>query len=164
MVYNYFRPVHPALTAVILIGFVYLFPAISFWPDLLPSASISLWFVQNYQSAIRNLFFLVLILHLFEAVFAMMICTYMDLEHGITLKWGLSVFINGVFALRYLISRLFDYECEQRKQADIFAAASNNYDTNGQTYFNAEANGAAYFNSKRKAQRSNSRSSHPHEE
>ena len=40
-------------------------------------------------------------IHLFEAIFAMMICTYMDFEYGLTLKWGLNVLVNGVFALRY---------------------------------------------------------------
>ena len=97
---NYFRPVHPALTAVILVSFLYLFPAISFWPEFLPTVDILVEFVQNYQNVVRNLFLLMLILHLFEAVFAMMICTYMDFDYGLTLKWGLSVLINGVFALR----------------------------------------------------------------
>ncbi len=99
---NYFRPVHPALTATILITFLYLLPAISFWPEFLPSTEALSSFVQNYQYLVRNVFILFLILHLFEAIFAMMICTYMDFEYGLTLKWGLSVFINGVFALRYI--------------------------------------------------------------
>lgn len=97
---NYFRPVHPALTTIILVSFLYLFPAISFWPEFLPTGEMLTWLVQNYQNLVRNVFFLVLILHLFEAVFAMMICTYMDFDYGLTLKWGLSVLINGVFALR----------------------------------------------------------------
>jgi hypothetical protein len=58
------------------------------------------WLVNNYQTVFRNLFFLLVVLHLFEAVFAMMICTYMDFEYGLTLKWGLNVLVNGVFALR----------------------------------------------------------------
>ena len=29
---------------------------------------------------------------------------------------------------RHLLSRLFDYESEQRSRADLFAATSNNYD------------------------------------
>ena len=99
---NFFRPVHPALTAVILITFLYLLPAISFWPEFLPTTEALNTFVQNYQYLVRNVFILFLILHLFEAIFAMMICTYMDFEYGLTLKWGLSVLINGVFALRYI--------------------------------------------------------------
>jgi hypothetical protein len=30
----------------------------------------------------------------------MMICTYMDFDYSLTLKWGLNVLVNGVFALR----------------------------------------------------------------
>ena len=95
---RYFERPSPVLTSLILVTFLYLLPAISFWPEFLP-AGLN-WVVLNYQSLVRNLFFLILVLHLFEAVFAMMICTYMDFDYGLTLKWGLNVLVNGVFALR----------------------------------------------------------------
>jgi hypothetical protein len=34
---HFFRRVNPAVTAFILVSFVYLLPAISFWPEFLPA-------------------------------------------------------------------------------------------------------------------------------
>ncbi len=124
MVYNYCRPVHPVVTGILLVCFVYVFPALTFWPHLLPDGKfatfaheVDRWRVQRvffslsggslhgllvrYQTLLRGCFFLLILVHLTEAVFAMMICTYMDLGKNVTLRWGISVFVNGVFALRY---------------------------------------------------------------
>ena len=98
----YFRRVNPALTSIILVTFLYLLPAISFWPEFLPAGEHLNWLVQNHQHLVRNVFLLTVAIHLFEAIFAMMICTYMDFEYDLTLKWGLNVLVNGVFALRYI--------------------------------------------------------------
>ena len=46
----------------------------------------------------------------FQAVIAVMLCTYMDFTINNILKWGGSTFINGIFSLKLLIAVLFEYE------------------------------------------------------
>ena len=64
---------------------------------------------ENHQMAIRNTFLITLVVHLAEAVVAMMLCAYMDYENTTMFKWGLSVFVHGVFSLKHLLSELFRY-------------------------------------------------------
>lgn len=40
------------------------------------------------------------------------------LQPAICLKWGASVFVNGMFALRFLIKRLYDDETKKRDELD----------------------------------------------
>ena len=46
----------------------------------------------------------------FQAVTAIMLCTYMDFTINNVLKWGGSTFINGILSLKLLIAVLFEYE------------------------------------------------------
>jgi len=95
--------------------FVFL-PIISFRCDWFPLDLSPEWVVdivdylcQNHQMVIRNTYLITLVVHLAEAVVAMMLCSYMDYENTAMFKWGFSVFVHGVFSLRHLLSELFRY-------------------------------------------------------
>ena len=63
----------------------------------------------------RNTFFILLIVHLTEAVVASMICVYMDMEIKAVFKWFFSVFVHGILSFRHLLRRLYQYE--ERREA-----------------------------------------------
>ncbi len=65
---------------------------------------------NNYYEASRVFFFICILLHLFEAVFAVMICTYLDMSLSLSLRWAANVFVHGIFALRFLVAQLFEVE------------------------------------------------------
>ena len=73
------------------------------------SFSLVDYLCQNHQMVIRNTYLITLVVHLAEAVVAMMLCSYMDYENTAMFKWGFSVFVHGVFSLRHLLSELFRY-------------------------------------------------------
>ena len=123
------RKCHPLLTLIMVGGLFGLLPTIAFRPDCLPSMDIVLGpygatfeaFTQDHRSAIRNTFLILAVLHLTEAVIAMMMCAYMDLPNGTTLKWGLDVFVHGIFSFRFLIDELYTYEQSRQGTVDYFA-------------------------------------------
>ena len=87
----------------------YLFPCLAFSMHdyLLGGVLVSL---QNYQVVIRNIYFIILVIHLTEAVLAAMICVYMDMDLNTICKWFLSVCLHGFLAFRYLLYKLYEYE------------------------------------------------------
>jgi hypothetical protein len=44
---SFFKRPNPVLTTLILVTFLYLFPAISFWPEYLPAGNVLSWLVQG---------------------------------------------------------------------------------------------------------------------
>ena len=92
----------------------YLFPCLAFsLHDYLPTQALGLgvlvW-LQNHQVALRNIYFIILIIHLIEAVLAAMICVYMDMDLNTVCKWFFSVCLHGFLSFRYLLQRLYEFE------------------------------------------------------
>ena len=114
---TYFKENHIMETFLIL-GFIFGFlPLISFRCDLFPMdwvpsqvGHLVSYLCEHHQNIIRNTFLITLVIHLIEAVLAIMLCNYMDYEGPTTMKWGINVFIHGLFSLRHLISELVRYE------------------------------------------------------
>ncbi len=82
-------------------------------PFVNPWTSLVEHLCYNHQNAIRNTFFIVMTLHLTEAVLAAMICEYMDYEGSVTFKWTFQVFIHGLLSFRHLLGDLFEYESQK---------------------------------------------------
>jgi hypothetical protein len=117
---TYFRTNHPGVTLLVG-GFLFvLMPVIAFRPDLLPDleqmgplGDVIMWLCTDHQTAVRNTFLITIVIHLAEAVLAMMLCTYMDYDVQTSAKWGISVFIHGYLSFHWLIKELYKYESLQ---------------------------------------------------
>ena len=115
---TYFKKNRTIETLIISIFLFGILPTISFRCDLFSTAVLMpSWIVkiveylcENHNTAIRNTFLIIMVVHLTEAVLALMLCNYMDYEGFTTFKWSLNVFIHGVFSLRHLLYELFKYE------------------------------------------------------
>jgi hypothetical protein len=101
-----------------------ILPMMAFKCDMLFSHSDgygSLWgsFIEylcnHHQIALRNTFFIVILLHLIEAVLAGVLCAHMECEPDVALKWTFNVFIHGILSFRHLLATLFDYESQKQE-------------------------------------------------
>ena len=94
-----------------------ILPILSFRCDLLQPYNIDYWmgrFIENicdnHQIAVRNTFLVFMTIHLIEAVVASMMCSYMDCEVNVVIKWTCSVFIHGILSFKHLLTELYAYE------------------------------------------------------
>ena len=112
---TYFKANKRWETIVSIILLFYILPCLAFSRyDYLPTQVLGLEgvldLIQKHQVAIRNIYFVVLVVHLTEAVLAAMICVYMDMDIKTICKWFSSVFVHGFLAFRYLLHRLYEFE------------------------------------------------------
>lgn len=116
-----FRGFHPLVTFICVGGIFGALPLLAFMPDYVPNLDslgplgITIdTFISEQRVAIRNTFLIIVVIHLTEAVIAMMMCAYMDRSTSITLQWGTSVFVHGIFSFRYLMGELYLHESQRQ--------------------------------------------------
>ncbi|XP_023344553.1 uncharacterized protein LOC111713828 [Eurytemora carolleeae] len=104
---NYFVWTNPSITAFILFGLFYLLPVSLFNPALLPQLPIVdmyMKYVEQYNMLIKFVFIISVYIHVIETLVAIALCNRHQLGFSATLKWTLSVAVNGVFSLKYLLN------------------------------------------------------------
>ncbi len=69
-----------------------------------------LYLSNHYSIHLRNSFIIVLLIHLFEAVTAVLIASYIGLTLSAIAKWFKAVFLYGIFSLKFLLRRLYQVE------------------------------------------------------
>ena len=110
-------------TAVVLTTLFYMLPIMAFKCELLLSYSNSesqlgnflAYLCNNHHVAIRNIFFILILLHFTEAILAGMLCAHMECDANVTLQWTFNVFIHGVLSFRHLLTILFEYESQKQE-------------------------------------------------
>lgn len=105
---NYFRHVHPMITFTILFGLFYCGFFMCYFPEWLIYKShlgglgeLLHYFATENNEFVRKAFKAIMAVHFSESVFALSWCLSLRLNAEATLKWMLSSFIHGLFALRY---------------------------------------------------------------
>ena len=110
-------------TTLVLTILFYMLPMMAFKCDFLLSysdngsqlGSLIEYLCNHHQIAIRNTFFILILLHFTEAIIAGMLCVHMECDPNVTIQWTFNVFIHGVLSFRHLLATLFEYESRNQK-------------------------------------------------
>ena len=105
---NYFVPVHPFISFVIIIGLFGIIQMMALQPFYLlyfgPFGQFLFEFSQAYPSQIFIFFKYCMYTHCIESIIAFVLSVFV---HGFnvetTIKWTFSTFVNGMIGLRLLI-------------------------------------------------------------
>ena len=73
------------------------------------------WICNDHHMVIRNTLYILILLHLTQAILAGMLCAHMECQTDIALKWTFNVFFHGILSFRHLLTMLFEYESQNQE-------------------------------------------------
>jgi hypothetical protein len=105
---NYFKPVNPVITVVIIFGLFICVQAMALKPDLLPKLGplgcLLQLVAEKYPEEILYFFKICMWIHTTEGLIGFLLAgLYHGLTLGTSLKWTLSSFVHGMLSLKWLI-------------------------------------------------------------
>lgn len=105
---NYFVATDRRITLLFLVCLFYLLPAALMKPSLLPPlgplTTLYISLIQRFSTYAWFIFTCSIYLHLAEVLISIALCMRYQLNVKTTIKWALSVFVNGIFSLFFLVT------------------------------------------------------------